>query len=79
MQQFLTELKSGAYHQLWVISFYKWDNSSLVTEFERCVLTFHRAGGGVLLFGDNDPFYIHANQILRSMGVRDARHRHYVI
>lgn len=36
-------------------------------EFTNAVSTFHEGGGGLFVWGDNDPWYAHANLVLKKL------------
>jgi len=57
----------GQYDVVWVIS----SNSKLSNfsedEFKELLINHHKSGKGLMIFGDNDPFYLHANILLPSL------------
>lgn len=59
---FTRQLNKGKYHVAWIISDNTFCGDKLA--FLREVRTFHEAGRGLMIWGDNDPYFVHANQIL---------------
>jgi len=62
MNQFIAQLKNV--QVAWIISGMQSsvDNSS--SAFIDAVVSFHLGGGGLLVWGDNDPYFAHANLVL---------------
>jgi hypothetical protein len=66
-RDFIHQLKSkeNNFDVTWIISS---SSSTLSAEeqkdFISAVLNFHRSGRGLFIYGDNDPWYLHANWIL---------------
>jgi len=63
--KFIAHLKGSKIHVAWVISGYQSVQSS--NEFVQATLEFHNKGGGLLIWGDNDPYFAHANVLLPSL------------
>jgi len=65
-QEFIKHLLSqSSFDVVWIIS----SNSTSLSlseqqDFKAAVLNFHRSGRGLFIYGDNDPWYVHANWIL---------------
>jgi hypothetical protein len=77
-RQFAMTLRQGRHRVAWIISssvanFAASTDPSAGTEaLQQMVLAcrdFHCAGGGLLLFGENEPFFLHANLVLAALGV----------
>eukprot|EP01118_Nematostelium_gracile_P007514 TRINITY_DN2450_c0_g1_i8.p1 TRINITY_DN2450_c0_g1~~TRINITY_DN2450_c0_g1_i8.p1 ORF type:complete len:274 (-),score=73.35 TRINITY_DN2450_c0_g1_i8:385-1206(-) len=49
---------------IWIISGYISQPSSVMEKLTKNIIEFHAKGGGVMIWGDNDPLYYEANHIL---------------
>jgi len=58
-QDFITNLKNKKFDCAWIIS------SNIIQgpkdDFYQTIMNYHKTGGGLFIFGDNDPFFEHAN------------------
>ena len=63
--EFTKELRNGRYHVAWIISSnaFNGDKDAFVSEVQK----FHEKGRGLMIWGDNQPFYVHANLILSKL------------
>jgi len=62
MAKFISRLPNA--DVAWVISGMNGSVTGPVKEFTEAVVKFHKRGGGLLVWGDNDPYYAHANVLL---------------
>lgn len=62
VDEFTQELRSKQYHVAWIISgsSFQGNKDAFLAEIEK----FHDAGRGLMIWGDNDPFFVHANAVL---------------
>lgn len=67
LKNFTTQLRDGRFHVAWIVS-YKGEIESVAADaFVTEVRKFHMAGRGLMVWGDNDPYFTHANQVLGSI------------
>jgi len=79
-KKFLKEIKSGKYRVVWILSsgggyIDNWGIDSYRTflkdkykeEFISSVVDYHKSGGGLFLWGDNEPYYYEMNLILKQI------------
>jgi len=59
--------KMNSYDIIWIISDHVEKNMSDFEPFRRAVLNYHQSGRGIYVWGDNQPYYLHANEILPSL------------
>lgn len=59
------ELRQGSYHVAWILSSTEFagDKEAFLTEVQK----FHRAGRGLMIWGDNHPYFAHANLVLERL------------
>jgi len=82
---FLTEIKSGKYRVVWILSsgggyVDGWSIDSQKTylkdkykeEFISAVVNYHKSGGGLFLWGDNEPYFYEVNLILQQIATIDS-------
>jgi len=63
--QFIKLLKNKPYDVTWIISNSETTLSlSEQDEFKTAVLNFHKSGRGLFIYGDNEPWTLHANWVL---------------
>lgn len=62
MQEFIKRL--GKCQVAWIISGTPQSVVGPVDEFVKAVVKFHKNGGGLMVWGDNDPYFGHANVVL---------------
>jgi len=80
VKKFLTEIKTGKYRVVWILSsgggyIDEWQIDSARTylkddlkeQFVSAVVDYHKSGGGLFLWGDNEPFYYEMNLILQQI------------
>jgi len=60
--EFINKISTHTHDVAWIISNERIDYNK--SKFEDEVLKFHRSGRGLFIFGDNDPYYAHANVVL---------------
>ena len=65
VDEFTQELRQRQYHVAWILSSqtFEGNKSAFLEEIQK----FHEAGRGLMIWGDNDPFYVHANLILEKL------------
>ena len=64
-KQFLDNLAKA--DVAWIISGNCWQAPGSGSEFVERVYDYSRKLGGLLIFGDNDPYFVHANAVLAKM------------
>jgi len=63
--KFVSELKTGKWDCAWVVSDSSFQGDpKLQQEFVEQIIAHHKAGKGLMLWGDNDPYNVHANLVL---------------
>jgi len=88
---FLTEIKSGKYRVVWIVSSgggyidgWSIDPSSTYLKdkykekFISAVVDYYKSGGGLLLWGDNEPYYYESNLILQQIAKIDSQKPSYL-
>jgi len=65
MADFTHSLRTENLHVAWIISDQKMKGDA--TDFSKAVHDFHLAGRGLMIWGDNDPYFAHANKLLGDM------------
>lgn len=65
VKEFIDDI--GNHDIAWVIPTKDWDGSCTQAEFADAVYEFQQKGGGLFLWGENDPFYVHTNLVLRKL------------
>jgi len=63
MGTFTGKLKTERFHVAWILSSDA-PGSGDMEEFVAEVRRFHEAGRGLMVWGDNHPYYVHANSVL---------------
>jgi len=61
-KSFIAQLSNTKFHVAWIISGYQ--AVPQPKPLTQAVLDFHQRGGGLLIWGDNDPYFAHANVVL---------------
>jgi len=64
-KDFITKL--GNYQEAWIISNQSLDDTTTPQEFTDEVKKFHESGGGLFVWGDNEPWVAHANLVLKGI------------
>lgn len=65
--EFVNELQKDCHDIAWFVS----GNKPVIDGFADSVLQFHRRGKGVYIWGDNEPWFTHANSVLPQLfGIR---------
>jgi len=59
--------KLAAHDVAWVVSGSDLDGTTTADEFADAVYQFHISGGGLFIWGDNTPFFVHANVVLQKI------------
>jgi WWE domain/EF-hand domain pair len=67
MREYIDALRDGDYDETWIIPSTRLDDESLRAEFADVVRTFNEEGGGVLVWADNAPYFVHANVALEAL------------
>ena len=65
VDDFTQEMRQHLYHVAWIISgkSFEGDQTAFLSEVQK----FHEEGRGLMLWGDNDPWFVHANIVLRKL------------
>lgn len=65
VDEFTQELRSSQYHVAWIISdcTFQGDRNAFLLEIQK----FHEAGRGLMIWGDNHPYFAHANVVLEKL------------
>jgi len=63
--EFIGKLKNNEHDVAWIISGYIANCNE--NEFREAVMRFHESGRGLFIFGDNTPFFVHANMVLPAL------------
>jgi len=63
-RDFINKLKSNKYDVAWIISGNTFSDASAKEDFKKAVLEYHQNLGGLFIWGDNNPWFSHANIIL---------------
>ena len=65
VDDFTQELRQRQYHVAWIISgnSFEGDKQAFLSEVQK----FHEAGRGLMIWGDNDPWFVHANAVLQKL------------
>jgi len=63
LREFINKLTIKKYQVAWIISSLS-IQEDLKKDFIAVVMKYHEEGGGLLVWGDNDPYYVHANVVL---------------
>eukprot|EP00434_Breviolum_minutum_P002474 symbB.v1.2.002187.t3/scaffold96.1/size336774/4 len=65
VDDFTKELRQHLYHVAWIISgnSFEGDQEAFLSEVQK----FHEFGRGLMIWGDNSPFFVHANVVLRKL------------
>jgi len=66
-QQFIDGLNSDSYDAAWLISDHTDPFPTLKQELVKAILSFHQRGRGLLIWADNDPYYVQANYALKAL------------
>jgi len=61
---FIKLLKENKYDVAWIISSYKFETNIDGNEFIETILDYHKKGGGLMIYADDEPLVQHANKIL---------------
>jgi len=64
--EFVKYLSEKTFDVTWIISGNVFENIEKM-DFMEAVIDYHKKGGGLMIYGDNDPYYVHANEILPSL------------
>jgi len=80
VEKFLSEIKTGKYKVVWILSsgggyVDGWSVDSQSTflkdkfkeQYISAVINYHKTGGGLFLWGDNEPYYYEMNFILKQI------------
>mmetsp|Transcript_38124 Transcript_38124/g.97415 ORF Transcript_38124/g.97415 Transcript_38124/m.97415 type:complete len:383 (-) Transcript_38124:137-1285(-) len=70
MDEFTALLKHDIYHVAWIVSGWTLelhDDADVVEQFIQEVGSFHETGHGLMIWGENDPLFVHANLILHNL------------
>jgi len=62
--KFIELLRGDKFDVVWLISCLKKYDLFNDQEFKNAVFNYHKTGKGLFIFGDNDPYYLHANLVL---------------
>jgi len=63
--EFITELNEKKFDVAWVISGDNiFNHKDSETRFVEAIIEFHQKGGGLMIYGDNAPYFFHANLLL---------------
>jgi len=60
--EFTEKIKSGNYDVAWIISGNNFSGD--MASFKKAVIDYHRTGRGLMIYGDNLPYYVHSNVVL---------------
>jgi len=60
------EAKLPTAHTAWVIS----NDSAVSSSFARALTAYHQSGRGLMIYGDNEPLFTHANVFLDQFGIQ---------
>ena len=65
VDDFTKELRQHLYHVAWIISgnSFEGDQEAFLSEVKK----FHEFGRGLMIWGDNSPYFVHANVVLRKL------------
>ena len=65
VDDFTQEMRQHLYHVAWIISgkSFEGDQTAFLSEVQK----FHEEGRGLMLWGGNDPWFVHANIVLRKL------------
>ena len=66
MDAFTTALKTEEVHVAWILSSNVPGHGN-AQEFVQEVRRFHESGRGLMVWGDNSPYYVHANLVLKNL------------
>ena len=74
VDDFTQELRQHLYHVAWIISgnSFEGDQEAFLSEVKK----FHEFGRGLMIWGDNSPYFVHANVVLRSCSNLSSRATH---
>jgi len=61
---FIELLKEDKFDVVWLISGHIKNDSFDDKEFKNAVLNYHKTGKGLFIYGDNEPYFLHANIVL---------------
>jgi len=65
--KFIELLKEDKFDVAWLISCRQKYDSFNEQEFKNAVLNYHKTGKGLFIYGDNSPYYLHANVVLNDL------------
>uniref|UniRef100_A0A7S1WLE7 Uncharacterized protein n=1 Tax=Alexandrium catenella TaxID=2925 RepID=A0A7S1WLE7_ALECA len=66
LEAFTAALRDGRFHVTWIVSS-RFGLGAAAAAFVAEVRRFHESGRGLMIWGDNDPFFEHANEVLGSL------------